>query len=77
MYARNIGNFLLHVVGNDGAGPDFDDDITMASCITHDGQIVGVPADGQARDPRGGAVKTNAERTLFRLEWSAQPVHPE
>ena len=34
MYARNIGNFLLHVVGNDGAGPDFDDDITMASCIT-------------------------------------------
>ena len=60
MYARNIGNFLLHVVGNDGAGPDFDDDITMASCITHDGQIVGVPADGQARDPRGAAVETNA-----------------
>ena len=53
MYSRNVRNFLLHVVGEDGAGPDFDDDITMASCVTRGGQIVGVPADGQAREPRG------------------------
>ena len=60
MYSRNIGNFLLHVVGADGAGPDFDDEITMASCITHDGEIVGVPADGQAREPRGATVEAGA-----------------
>ena len=60
MYSRNIANFLLHVVGNDGGEPDFGDDITMASCITHDGEIVGVPADGQVKEPRGPAVETAA-----------------
>ena len=62
MYSRNIGNLLTHVVGSDGAGPDFDDEITMASCITHDGEIVGVPADGQARESRGAAVEADAGR---------------
>ena len=59
MYARNIGNFLVHVVG-DGSGLDFDDEITMASCITHDGEIVGVPADGQAREPQGAGAAADA-----------------
>jgi NAD(P) transhydrogenase subunit alpha len=61
MYSRNISNFLLHLVDNGAFEPDFDDEITMASCVTHDGQIIGVPVEGQGRtEPRGSAVKSEA-----------------
>jgi len=63
MYSRNISNFLLHLVSNGVFEPDFDDDITMASCVTHDGQVVGVPAEGLGRSiPRGSYVKAEADR---------------
>lgn len=52
MYSRNISNLLLHLVRNGKIDPDFDDDITKASCVTHDGQIVQVPVEGQGRTER-------------------------
>lgn len=40
MYARNVAAFLLHVVKDGTLVPDFADEITRATCVTHDGLIV-------------------------------------
>jgi NAD(P) transhydrogenase subunit alpha len=39
-YARNISALLLHLVKDGGLALDFDDEITAATVITHDGAIV-------------------------------------
>jgi NAD(P) transhydrogenase subunit alpha len=39
-YARNIANFLLHFVKVGSLSFDFDDEITSATVITHDGKVV-------------------------------------
>jgi NAD(P) transhydrogenase subunit alpha len=40
MYSRNMEKFLLHLVRNGALTPNFDDEITRGSVITHGGQIV-------------------------------------
>ena len=40
MYARNVAAFLLHLVKDGKLVPDFADEITRATCVTHDGQIL-------------------------------------
>jgi NAD(P) transhydrogenase subunit alpha len=39
MYARNVTSFILHVFGRRG-GPDFSDEITRETLLTHRGQVV-------------------------------------
>ena len=39
-YARNLSSFLLHVVKDGEMKLDFDDEITAATVITHDGAVV-------------------------------------
>ena len=40
MYSKNIGNLVLHLVGEDGMTLDFDDPITAGVMVTHGGKIV-------------------------------------
>ena len=40
MYSKNIGNLVLHLVGEDGLTLDFDDPITAGVMVTHGGKIV-------------------------------------
>lgn len=40
MYARNVSAFLLHLVKDGKLVPNFEDEITRATCVTHDGLIV-------------------------------------
>ena len=57
LLAKNIGNFLRHILGGDGLVLDRADPIVAGSLITHDGAVVhpavrellGLPADGSAR----------------------------
>ena len=42
-FSRNISNLLLHVAKEGQVRLDFDDEITRACCITHDGEIVHGP----------------------------------
>jgi NAD(P) transhydrogenase subunit alpha len=39
-YARNISALLLHLVKDGALALDFEDEITAATVITHDGAIV-------------------------------------
>lgn len=39
MYARNLINFLALMLGEEGAKPDFDDDLVAATCISHAGEV--------------------------------------
>jgi NAD(P) transhydrogenase subunit alpha len=39
MYARNVTSFILHVFGRRG-GPDFSDEITRETLLTHQGQVI-------------------------------------
>ena len=40
MYARNVASFLGHVVKDGRLQPDFTDEITRATCITHEGKAL-------------------------------------
>ena len=40
MYARNVSSFLLHHVRDGRFAPDFTDEITRATCVTHDGKVL-------------------------------------
>jgi len=40
LYARNVTNLLQHLAGAEGLRLDFEDEITRACCVTHDGQVV-------------------------------------
>jgi len=39
MYARNVSSFLGHIVKDGQLVPDFTDEITQATCVTHDGKV--------------------------------------
>jgi proton-translocating NAD(P)+ transhydrogenase subunit alpha len=39
MYARNVSSFLGHIVKDGQLVPDFSDEITQATCVTHDGKV--------------------------------------
>jgi len=40
MYARNISSFLSHVAKDGALQLDFTDEITKATCVTHDGKVL-------------------------------------
>lgn len=40
MYSKNLGNLVLHLLGEDGLTLDFDDPITAGVVVTHQGSIV-------------------------------------
>lgn len=40
MYARNVASFLGHVVKDGTLQLDFADEITKATCVTHDGKVL-------------------------------------
>ena len=40
MYARNVASFLGHVVKDGKLQLDFTDEITKATCVTHDGKVL-------------------------------------
>ncbi len=40
MYSKNLGNLVLHLLGEDGLTLDFDDPITAGVVVTHQGKIV-------------------------------------
>ena len=40
MYARNVSSFLGHVVKDGMLNLDFADEITTATCVTHDGKVL-------------------------------------
>ena len=40
MYSKNLGNLVLHLLGEDGLKFDFEDPITAGVVVTHDGRIV-------------------------------------
>src|SRR5438034_1043597 len=40
MYARNISSFLGHVAKDGALQLDFTDEITKATCVTHDGKVL-------------------------------------
>ncbi|HJQ66010.1 MAG TPA: hypothetical protein VJ816_06520, partial [Gemmatimonadales bacterium] len=40
MYARNVTNFLNHVVKDGKLHLDFADEITKGTCVTHDGKVL-------------------------------------
>ena len=40
MYARNVMNFLNHVVKDGKLQLDFADEITKGTCVTHDGKVL-------------------------------------
>ena len=39
MYSRNVATFLRHVVKDGKLQPDMADDITKATCVTHNGKV--------------------------------------
>ncbi len=39
MYARNLHAFLSHLIAEEGIRIDLDDEITGATCLTHDGTV--------------------------------------
>jgi NAD(P) transhydrogenase subunit alpha len=40
MYARNVSSFLAHLVKDGKLQLDFADEITKATCVTHDGKVL-------------------------------------
>ncbi|OLC07821.1 MAG: NAD(P) transhydrogenase subunit alpha [Gemmatimonadetes bacterium 13_1_40CM_70_11] len=40
MYARNVASFLNHLVKEGKLALDFTDEITQATCVTHDGKVL-------------------------------------
>jgi NAD(P) transhydrogenase subunit alpha len=40
MYARNVSSFLSHVVREGKLQLDFSDEITQATCVTHEGKVL-------------------------------------
>ncbi len=40
MHSKNIINLFKHLVGPESGEFDFDDEITKATCISHNGQII-------------------------------------
>ncbi|MGH7538116.1 MAG: Re/Si-specific NAD(P)(+) transhydrogenase subunit alpha, partial [Gemmatimonadales bacterium] len=40
MYARNVSSFLNHIVKDGKVQLDFTDEITQATCVTHDGKVL-------------------------------------
>ena len=40
MYARNVASFLGHIAKDGGLQLDFADEITRATCVTHDGKVL-------------------------------------
>jgi len=42
MYARNVSTFLGHIVKDGTLQLDFSDEITQATCVTHDGKVLKV-----------------------------------
>jgi len=40
MYARNVGSFLGHIIKDGTLQLDFADEITKATCVTHDGKVL-------------------------------------
>ena len=40
LYARNVANFVLDMASEGRVGPDFDDPVVEATCLTHDGAVV-------------------------------------
>ncbi|MCZ6647281.1 MAG: Re/Si-specific NAD(P)(+) transhydrogenase subunit alpha [SAR324 cluster bacterium] len=40
MYSKNIGNLVLHLVGEDGLTLNFDDPITAGVVVTHGGKLI-------------------------------------
>ncbi len=55
-YARNIGNLLLNFVKDGQLQFDFEDPITAATVITHDGQVV-QEATRKLLEPAAGGAK--------------------
>jgi NAD(P) transhydrogenase subunit alpha len=53
LYARNVGNLLLHLVKDGAIVLDFQDEITKGSCVTHGGEIV----NERAKQMVGSAAK--------------------
>lgn len=43
MYARNMANLLPLLATDGGWGPDWEDDIVVATCVTRDGQVAHQP----------------------------------
>jgi NAD(P) transhydrogenase subunit alpha len=40
MYARNVASFLAHIAKEGALQLDFTDEITKATCVTHDGKVL-------------------------------------
>ncbi len=40
MYAKNLGNLVLHLLGEEGLTIDMDDPITAGVVVTREGRIV-------------------------------------
>ncbi len=40
MYANNVVNFLLHICRDASIAVDTDDEVTIGTLVTHDGQVV-------------------------------------
>jgi NAD(P) transhydrogenase subunit alpha len=40
MYANNVVNFLLHICRDASIDVDTDDEVTIGTLVTHDGQVV-------------------------------------
>jgi NAD(P) transhydrogenase subunit alpha len=40
MYARNVASFLGHIAKDGPLQLDFTDEITKATCVTHDGKVL-------------------------------------
>ena len=53
MYSRNISSLFLHLVRDDQLHLDFDDAITQGCCITHQGNVVYVPAQAILEEGAG------------------------
>jgi NAD(P) transhydrogenase subunit alpha len=44
MYSRNIAALLTHLVREGVLRLDFEDEITRATCVTHEGRVLAGPA---------------------------------
>ncbi len=52
LYSRNLVNLLLHLVKDGAVKLDFEDEITLGSCVTHGGEVV----NERARSSLGSAI---------------------
>ena len=87
-YARNISALLLNFVKDGELNLDFDDEITGATVITHDGKVVheatakllghracaGAPAASPAPEPRSRAEPAARRRSPSRARRRAIPA---